>query len=34
MAALPKGAAFGTLVHGVLENTDFTAPDLRAELVR
>jgi exodeoxyribonuclease V beta subunit len=34
MATLPKGAAFGTLVHGVLENTDFTAPDLRAELVR
>jgi len=33
MAALPKGAAFGTLVHEVLEHTDFTAPDLRAHLV-
>ena len=33
MAALPKGAAFGTLVHGVLEHTDFAAPDLRDRLV-
>ncbi len=33
MAGLPKGAAFGTLVHEVLETTDFTAPDLRAHLV-
>ncbi|MGZ4483405.1 MAG: UvrD-helicase domain-containing protein [Nocardioidaceae bacterium] len=33
MADLPKGAAFGTLVHEVLEHTDFTAPDLRAHLV-
>ncbi len=32
MADLPAGAAFGTLVHAVLEATDFTAPDLRAEL--
>ena len=32
MADLPKGAAFGTLVHALLENTDFTAPDLRAQL--
>ncbi len=33
MAALPKGAAFGTLVHAVLEHTDFAASDLRARLV-
>ncbi|HEX5562764.1 MAG TPA: UvrD-helicase domain-containing protein [Nocardioidaceae bacterium] len=32
MAGLPRGAAFGTLVHSVLENTDFTAPDLRSRL--
>ena len=32
MADLPKGAAFGTLVHALLENTDFTAPDLRGQL--
>ena len=32
MAGLPKGAAFGTLVHALLENTDFTAPDLRDQL--
>jgi len=32
MAGLPKGAAFGTLVHALLENTDFTAPDLREQL--
>jgi exodeoxyribonuclease V beta subunit len=33
MAGLPVGAAFGTLVHSVLEELDFTAPDLRAALV-
>jgi exodeoxyribonuclease V beta subunit len=33
MGALPKGAAFGTLVHGVLEHTDFADPDLRDRLV-
>ncbi len=33
MAALPSGAVFGSLVHGVLEETDPEAPDLRAELV-
>jgi exodeoxyribonuclease V beta subunit len=33
MAALPSGAAFGSLVHGVLEETDPEAPDLRTELV-
>ena len=32
MAALPSGAAFGSLVHAVLEETDPEAPDLRAEL--
>jgi exodeoxyribonuclease V beta subunit len=32
MSALPTGAAFGTLVHTVLETADFTAPDLRAHL--
>jgi exodeoxyribonuclease V beta subunit len=32
MADLPLGAAFGTLVHGVLETADLTAPDLLAEL--
>ena len=32
MAALPSGAAFGSLVHGVLEESDPEAPDLRAEL--
>jgi exodeoxyribonuclease V beta subunit len=32
MAALPSGAAFGSLVHGVLEVTDPFAPDLEAEL--
>lgn len=32
MAALAGGAAFGTAVHGVLEATDFTVPDLGAEL--
>jgi exodeoxyribonuclease V beta subunit len=33
MAALPSGAAFGSLVHGVLELTDPFAPDLEAELL-
>jgi exodeoxyribonuclease V beta subunit len=32
MAALPRGAAFGTLVHAVLERADFTASDAVAEL--
>ena len=32
MAELPTGAAFGSLVHAVLETTDPTAPDLAAEL--
>jgi exodeoxyribonuclease V beta subunit len=32
MAALPVGAAFGTLVHSVLERADFAAPGLAAEL--
>ncbi|QJY49819.1 UvrD-helicase domain-containing protein [Pseudonocardia broussonetiae] len=32
MGALPLGAAFGTLVHAVLESADLTAPDLAAEL--
>jgi exodeoxyribonuclease V beta subunit len=34
MAALPSGAAFGSLVHGVLEVADPFAPDLEAELLR
>ncbi|MRJ77041.1 AAA family ATPase [Aeromicrobium sp. SMF47] len=33
MADLPTGASFGSLVHGVLEDLDVTAGDLRAELV-
>ncbi|MFI2365158.1 UvrD-helicase domain-containing protein [Promicromonospora sp. NPDC019610] len=33
MADLPTGAAFGSLVHAVLEHTDPLAPDLRAELL-
>ncbi|UNX55079.1 UvrD-helicase domain-containing protein [Georgenia sp. TF02-10] len=33
MADLPAGAAFGTLVHGVLEQVDTGAPDLGAELL-
>jgi len=33
MAGLPTGAAFGTLVHSVLEELDFTRPDLRSALV-
>jgi exodeoxyribonuclease V beta subunit len=32
MTELPSGAAFGTLVHEVLERVDFTAPDPVAEL--
>ncbi|MFD6141329.1 UvrD-helicase domain-containing protein [Promicromonospora sp. NPDC060271] len=32
MADLPTGAAFGSLVHAVLEDADPFAPDLRAEL--
>jgi exodeoxyribonuclease V beta subunit len=34
LAAMPAGAAFGTLVHEVLEHVDTTAPDLRPELAR
>jgi exodeoxyribonuclease V beta subunit len=34
MAHLPGGAAFGTLVHGVLERVDTGATDLDAELLR
>ncbi|MGH3424720.1 MAG: PD-(D/E)XK nuclease family protein, partial [Nocardioidaceae bacterium] len=33
MTDLPAGAAFGTLVHALLEEVDFTAPDLRDRLV-
>jgi exodeoxyribonuclease V beta subunit len=33
MTDLPSGAAFGTLVHRVLEEVDFAAPDLRQEMV-
>jgi exodeoxyribonuclease V beta subunit len=33
MADLPSGAAFGSLVHGVLELADPEAPDLREELL-
>ncbi|MFN3002941.1 exodeoxyribonuclease V subunit beta [Mycolicibacterium wolinskyi] len=32
MASMPTGAAFGSLVHAVLETTDPFAPDLAAEL--
>jgi exodeoxyribonuclease V beta subunit len=32
MAELPAGAAFGTLVHTILEAADATAPDLLAQL--
>jgi exodeoxyribonuclease V beta subunit len=32
LGALPAGAAFGTLVHGVLEAVDFAADDLDAQL--
>ncbi len=33
MAGLPVGAAFGSLVHAVLEHADPEAPDLREELL-
>ena len=33
MAALPVGAAFGSLVHAVLEHADPAAADFRAELL-
>jgi exodeoxyribonuclease V beta subunit len=33
MADLPSGAAFGTLVHRVLEEVDYAASDLRTALV-
>jgi exodeoxyribonuclease V beta subunit len=33
MADLPVGAAFGSLVHEVLEHADPSSPDLRAELL-
>jgi exodeoxyribonuclease V beta subunit len=33
MAALPAGAAFGSLVHGILELADPEAPDLGADLL-
>ena len=33
MNALPAGAAFGTLVHEVLEQVDTSSPDLPAELL-
>jgi exodeoxyribonuclease V beta subunit len=32
MAELPRGAAFGIVVHGVLETVDFTSDRLRADL--
>ena len=34
LAAMPGGARVGTLVHGVLEHTDFAAADLDGELRR
>ena len=34
LAATPRGADIGTLVHSVLESADFTAADLDAELRR
>ncbi|WP_200941784.1 UvrD-helicase domain-containing protein [Angustibacter sp. Root456] len=34
LADFPAGAAFGTLVHEVLEHVDTAAPDLRVELER
>ena len=33
MTELPVGASFGTHVHGLLESVDFTAPDLREQLI-
>ena len=32
LGAMPGGALVGTVVHGVLERTDFAAPDLDAEI--
>jgi len=32
MADLPSGTAFGTLVHGILEDVDFAVPDLATHL--
>ena len=32
LAAMPSGAAFGSLVHAVLETADPSAPDLALEL--
>ena len=32
LGSMPVGVDFGTFVHGVLEATDFTTPDLDAEL--
>jgi exodeoxyribonuclease V beta subunit len=32
MAELPRGAAFGIVVHGVLETVDFTSDQFRADL--
>ena len=34
MTDLPRGAAFGTLVHSLLETTDFTSADLLGDLTR
>jgi exodeoxyribonuclease V beta subunit len=34
LAAMPGGVDVGTLIHRVLERTDFTSPDLSAELRR
>jgi len=34
MALLPAGTEFGTLVHGILERTDFSSADVDAELHR
>ncbi len=34
MVGVPRGADVGTLVHAVLEHTDFAGQDLRAELAR
>jgi exodeoxyribonuclease V beta subunit len=34
LSAMPAGATFGTLVHRVLENVDFAAPDLHSDLLQ
>jgi exodeoxyribonuclease V beta subunit len=34
LGGMPRGARVGTLVHAVLEHTDFAAPDLDAEVGR